>query len=243
LLDADEIADTITSVREDVVNDLIDEFIPPQSLEEQWDAPGLEKQLQTDLGLQLPVVQWLAEDDRLHEENLRARIQEQAQAAYDAKCERIGPVMREIEKQVMLQVLDNAWKEQLASMDHLRQGINLRSYAQRNPKQEYKREAFYLFQGMLQKVKREAIQLLARVEPVTREQMEAMERQRREERERQKIQLQHDQVSALGGAQSQEQPAMRSPEPFVREGRKVGRNDPCPCGSGKKYKQCHGKLA
>jgi preprotein translocase subunit SecA len=242
LLDADEIADTITSVRVDVVNDLVDEFIPPQSLEEQWDVPGLEKQLQADFGLQLPIAKWLEEDERLHEEKLRARIQEQVQAAYDAKCERIGQVMREIEKQVMLQVLDNAWKEQLAAMDHLRQGINLRSYAQRNPKQEYKREAFYLFQEMLQKVKREVIHLLARVEPVTREQMEAMERQRREERERQKIQLQHDEISALGGTHPQEQPLMRAPEPFVREGRKVGRNDPCPCGSGKKYKQCHGKL-
>ncbi|WP_341936378.1 preprotein translocase subunit SecA [Marinimicrobium sp. C2-29] len=248
LLESESISDTITSIRYDVVDELISEYVPPQSLEEQWDVAGLEKRLEKELGLRLPLQQWLDEDDQLHEEKLREKIQEEAQAAYNAKCERIGSVMTEIEKQVMLQVLDNSWKEQLANMDHLRQGINLRSYAQRNPKQEYKREAFYLFQAMLDKVKHEVIRLLARVEPVTREQMEEMERKRREERDRQKMQLQHDEVSALEGRKQQ---AASQPEgegapggrPFVRENRKVGRNDPCPCGSGKKYKQCHGKLS
>jgi len=247
LLEADSISETITSIRAEVVDTLVSEFIPPQSLEEQWDVPALEKQLETELALKLPLARWLDEDTHLAEEQLRERIIEEAQKAYDAKRERIGEVMDEIEKQVMLQVLDNAWKDQLAAMDHLRQGINLRSYAQRNPKQEYKKESFYLFQGMLEKVKREVIQLLTRVEPVTREQMEAMEQRRREERERerQKMQLKHDQVSAL---QNPDAPGAAAPEsappstPFVREGRKVGRNDPCPCGSGKKYKQCHGKL-
>ncbi|WP_439509643.1 preprotein translocase subunit SecA [Marinimicrobium koreense] len=248
LLEAETITDTINSVRFDVVDEIISEHIPPQSLEEQWDVTGLEKRLEQEFGLRLPLAKWLDEDDQLHEEKLREKLQTEVQGAYDAKCARIGPVMTEIEKQVMLQVLDNAWKEQLANMDHLRQGINLRSYAQKNPKQEYKREAFYLFQGMLDKVKHEVIHLLARVEPVTREQMEEMERKRREERERQKMQLQHDEVSALSGGRQQaaEQPAGEGEpggQPFVRDGRKVGRNDPCPCGSGKKYKQCHGKLS
>jgi len=246
LLEADSITDTLNAVRADVVDEWISDYIPPQSLEEQWDVPGLEKRLEQELGLQLPIARWLDEDDQLHEEKLREKIQSEAQAAYDAKCERIGSIMVEIEKQVMLQVLDNAWKEQLSNMDHLRQGINLRSYAQRNPKQEYKREAFYLFQAMLERVKREVIHLLARVEPVTREQMEEMERKRREERERQKMQLQHDEVSALGkqqAAQESEGASANNARPFVRQSRKVGRNDPCPCGSGKKYKQCHGKLS
>lgn len=241
LLDADTIRDTITSIRGDVVEDMINYFIPPMSIEDQWNVPGLEKQIETDFGLQLPIAKWLDEDDRLHEEKLREKILAEIQASYDAKCERIGNIMIEIEKQVMLQVLDNAWKDHLANMDHLRQGINLRSYAQKNPKQEYKREAFELFQQLLETVKRETIHLLARVEPITREQMEEMERQRREALERQKMLLQHEQVSALG----EEQPAAgqpQMPEPFVRQGRKVGRNDPCPCGSGKKYKQCHGQL-
>ena len=155
----------------------------------------------------------------------------------------VGDIMLEIEKQVMLQVLDNAWKDHLATMDHLRQGINLRSYAQRNPKQEYKREAFELFQSLLMTVKRETIHLMARVEPISREQMEEMENQRREELARQKMQLRHDELSALGEAEPEPvASAPRTPSTVVREGRKVGRNDPCPCGSGKKFKSCHGAL-
>jgi preprotein translocase subunit SecA len=241
LLDADTIRDTVNTVRGDVVDDMISHFIPPMSIEDQWNVPGLEKQIETDFGLQLPIAKWLDEDNRLHEEKLREKILAEIQAGYDAKCERIGNIMVEIEKQVMLQVLDNAWKEHLANMDHLRQGINLRSYAQKNPKQEYKREAFELFQQLLETVKRETIHLLARVEPITREQMEAMEKQRREALERQKMLLQHEQVSAMGEEQLPERDHQQ-PEPFVRQGRKVGRNDPCPCGSGKKYKQCHGQL-
>ncbi len=239
LLEAESISDTVTNVRADVVSDMISTFIPPQSIEDQWNVPGLEKQIELDFGLQLPLAKWLDEDSQLHEETLREKIYAEIQGAYNAKFERIGSIMTEIEKQVMLQVLDNAWKEHLAHMDHLRQGINLRSYAQRNPKQEYKREAFELFQGLLEKVKRETIHLLARVEPVTREQMEEMERRQREALQRQKMQLQHEQISALGGEESTQPPQQA---PMVRAGRKVGRNDPCPCGSGKKYKQCHGQL-
>jgi len=239
LLDADNIRDTITTIRADVVHDLLLTFIPPQSIEDQWDISGLEKQIEIDFGLRLPIAKWLEEDSRLHEESLRQKIIHEVQAAYDAKCERVGDIMLEIEKQVMLQVVDNCWKEQLASMDHLRQGINLRSYAQRNPKQEYKRESFELFQSMLSNVKRETIHLMARVEPITREQMDAMEQQRREELARQKMQLQHEQVASLEAAMPQ--PKLTQ-APIIREGRKVGRNDPCPCGSGKKFKSCHGQI-
>jgi len=243
LLDADTIRETITAIRADVVDDLTNAFIPPQSIEDQWDVPGLEKQIEMDFGLKLPVAKWLEEDTRLHEETLRKKILEEIQGAYEAKCARVGDIMLEIEKQVMLQVLDNAWKEHLASMDHLRQGINLRSYAQKNPKQEYKREAFEMFQQLLHTVKRETVYLMARVEPITREQMEEMENRRREELARQKMELHHDELSAL--AEQQEAAPASAPRPqtpIVREGRKVGRNDPCPCGSGKKYKSCHGQL-
>jgi preprotein translocase subunit SecA len=240
LLDADSIRETITAVREEVVDDLVNGFIPPQSIEDQWDVPGLEKQIESDFGLRLTIAKWLEEDTRLHEETLRKKILAEVQGAYDAKCERVGEIMLEIEKQVMLQVLDNAWKDHLATMDHLRQGINLRSYAQKNPKQEYKREAFELFQSLLMTVKRETVHLMARVEPVSREQMEEMENQRREELARQKMQLRHDELSALG--QPEEPQAITPRAQVVREGRKIGRNDPCPCGSGKKYKSCHGSL-
>ncbi len=239
LLDADSIRDTITAVREEVVDDLVSEFIPPQSIEDQWNISGLEKQIESDYGLRLPIAKWLEEDTRLHEETLRKKILAEIQGAYDAKCERVGEIMFEIEKQVMLQVLDNAWKDHLATMDHLRQGINLRSYAQKNPKQEYKREAFELFQSLLMTVKRETVHLMARVEPISREQMEEMENQRREELARQKMQLRHDELSSLG---QPEEPRAMPQNQVVREGRKVGRNDPCPCGSGKKFKSCHGAL-
>lgn len=242
LLDADSIRETITAVREEVVDELVNEYIPPQSIEDQWDVPGLEKQIETDFGLRLPIAKWLEEDTRLHEETLRKKILAEIQGAYDAKCERVGDIMVEIEKQVMLQVLDNAWKDHLATMDHLRQGINLRSYAQKNPKQEYKREAFELFQSLLLTVKRETVHLMARVEPISREQMEEMENQRREELARQKMQLRHDELSSLA---QPDEPQAQAPTPraqVVREGRKIGRNDPCPCGSGKKYKSCHGSL-
>ena len=242
LLDAESIRETITAIREEVVEDVINGFIPPQSIEDQWDVAGLEKQIEMDFGLHLTIAKWLEEDTRLHEETLRKKILAEIQGAYDAKCERVGDIMLEIEKQVMLQVLDNAWKDHLATMDHLRQGINLRSYAQKNPKQEYKRESFELFQSLLMTVKRETIYLMARVEPISREQMEEMENQRREELARQKMQLRHDELSALVEPEPQPTAVPRTPSTVVREGRKVGRNDPCPCGSGKKFKSCHGAL-
>lgn len=238
LLEAETISETITLVRSDVVNDIIDGYIPPQSMEEQWDIAGLESNLEVELGLKLPIQQWLDEDKSVHEATIRERVLAAAQQAYDDKCDRIGDVIKDIERQIMLQVLDMQWKEHLASMDHLRQGIGLRAYAQKNPKQEYKREAFELFQNMLNTIKFEVIKVLARVEPITQEQMDEMERKRAEALARQKMQLQHAEMNAMGEAPA----APDQAKPFVRPGQKVGRNDNCPCGSGKKYKQCHGKL-
>jgi len=246
LLEADNIRDIVTTIRTDVIADVISGYVPPQSMEEQWDIPGLEQFLDSEYDLKLPISQWLKEDNSLHEETLNAKIVEHAQAAYSEKAERLGDDLLYIEKQVMLQVLDMLWKEHLSNMDHLRQGINLRAYAQRNPKQEYKRESFELFQSMLENIKRDTVRILARVEPVSTEQMEALEAQRKEEMER-KMQLQHEQASAMTEADNSEHQGGAEDEQkvqtFVREGKKVGRNDPCPCGSGKKYKQCHGKLS
>jgi preprotein translocase subunit SecA len=244
LLEADSIGDMVSSIREDVVADLVSGFIPPQSLEEQWDIPGLEKSLEVELGLNLPVVKWLEDDKKLHEESLLQKITEEAQLAYKAKEERFGEVIREVEKQIMLQVLDTLWKEHLANMDHLRQGIGLRAFAQKNPKQEYKRESFELFQEMLGNLKHELIRVLATVQPISQEEMQAMEDRRRAEFERQQMQLQHEEANSLGGDSNEsKESTVSTDKPFVRQGEKVGRNDACPCGSGKKFKQCHGKLA
>ncbi|WP_237057675.1 preprotein translocase subunit SecA [Microbulbifer sediminum] len=245
LLEAENISDTITAIREDVVHELVSSFVPPQSVEEQWDIPGLEKQLAGELGLELPVQQWLDEDRTLHEESLRKKIVAAAQEAYDAKVKRVGEstgdpnMMATVERQIMLQVLDQLWKEHLSSMDHLRAGIGLRAYANKNPKQEFKRESFHLFQSLLENLKHEVIRVLAHVEPMTREQMEEMEQRRLEAQRRQELELRHAEASAI--PQDAEASEAAAPEP-ARRGPKVGRNDPCPCGSGKKFKQCHGKL-
>lgn len=243
LLEASSISDTITNIREDMLNGLISAYIPLQSVEEQWDIAGLEKQLNDDLGLQLPVRQWLDEDHNLHEESLRKKVITAAEQAYQQKVERIGRdagdenLMPTIERQIMLQVLDQLWKEHLATMDHLRAGIGLRAYANRNPKQEFKRESFQLFQTMLDNLKHEVVRALAHLEPMTREQMNDQEQQRLEAQRRQELELQHAAATV-----PEEEVNKKVGEEPVRRGPKVGRNDPCPCGSGKKYKQCHGKL-
>lgn len=240
LLAADDIADIISNIRDDVIDSAISFYIPPQSLAEQWDIAGLEDHLYAEFGLKLPIQTWLAEDNRLHEEGLRTRIHEAANEAYQQKCETLGADIRVIERQVMLQVLDTLWKEHLSNMDHLRQGIGLRAYAQKNPRQEYKRESFELFQQMLESIKLDTVRFLSRVQVRSPEEVAAMEARQLEEQKRQQLQMQHEEVSALGGEAQPQQG--NNPQPFVREGRKVGRNDPCPCGSGKKYKQCHGRL-
>ena len=241
LLEDGDISEIITTVRRDVVNECISSYIPPQSLEEQWDVEGLEKALNTEMALELPVKRWLDEETRLDEEGLRDRIASHAQDSYESRYAHVGEQMREIERQIMLQVLDNLWKEHLSNMDQLRQGIGLRAYAQKNPKQEYKRESFALFEELLENIKYETIRFLSHIEVATREDMERMEQQRREEKQR--MQFQHAESSALTeqAAESGAEPAKVN-QPITREGPKVGRNEPCPCGSGKKYKQCHGKI-
>jgi preprotein translocase subunit SecA len=226
---------------------VIDGFIPPMSVEEQWDVPGLEKQLDAEFAIALPVAGWLEADDKLHEEALREKIIGEIQAAYDAKSAEVGPDMRKIEKQIMLQVLDTLWKEHLATMDHLRQGIHLRAYAQKNPKQEYKRESFALFEELLRSLKQEVVKFLSHVQIQRRDESELIERQRREAAAREQMAFQHAEASAMaqavpGGDAGAAEPVPAPPQPFTRSQPKVGRNEPCPCGSGKKYKQCHGKL-
>jgi preprotein translocase subunit SecA len=246
LLAADHITDIIENLHRDVVTELIDRFIRAGSLPEQWDIPGLEEELRHEMNLDLPLRQWLDADDRLHEQGLRERIQAAADAAYAVKVAEIGSDIHLIEKQVMLQVLDNHWKEHLAAMDQLRQGIGLRAYAQKNPKQEYKREAFAMFQDLLSRIKHDTVRFLVRLQVRREEDINALEQQRLEEEARQRLAFQHAEAAGLGESQAEPRAdaatTRRAPAPFVREDIKVGRNEPCPCGSGKKFKQCHGKL-
>ena len=236
LLDVSDVSETIASIREDVFKTTIDNYIPPQSLEEMWDIKGLEERLKNDFDLDMPITEWLDKEPELHEETLRERILEQAKESYLRKEEVVGAeMMRNFEKGVMLQTLDSLWKEHLAAMDYLRQGIHLRGYAQKDPKQEYKRESFNMFGNMLESLKYEVVSVLSKVQVRMPEEVEALELQRREEAARlaRQQQLSHQEENAL---------AIEDPNsPAVAE-RKVGRNDPCPCGSGKKYKQCHGRL-
>ncbi|MDA9983833.1 preprotein translocase subunit SecA [Porticoccaceae bacterium] len=238
LLEDGDISDVITAVREDVVTQSMDMFIPPQSLEEQWDIEGLEKSLHTDFTLQLPIGHWLEDDSRLDEETLRARIIKLVQEDYDTRYADVGPQMREVERQIMLQVLDTQWKDHLANMDQLRQGIGLRAYAQKNPKQEYKRESFAMFEELLANIKYETIRFLSHIQVASEDDMRKLEAQRRKEQEGREYQ--HAQSANLAQEQGEESAA--APQPVQRLGPKVGRNDPCPCGSEKKYKQCHGKI-
>jgi len=243
LLEAEDISDTIAAIRDDVVNEAISEFVPPMSLEEQWDIAGLERQLENEFAVQLPLQQWLDEDDKLAEEGLRERITAAVAEAYEAKCAEVGPDMRKIEKQIMLQVLDTLWKEHLATMDQLRQGIHLRAYAQKNPKQEYKRESFALFQEMLESLKVEVVRFLSHVQVQRPDEAALLEQRRREQAEQEKLAFQHAEAASLAEAEAGgSAPDGEQAQPFKREQPKVGRNEPCPCGSGKKYKQCCGQL-
>ncbi|CAE6884526.1 preprotein translocase subunit SecA [Vibrio alginolyticus] len=242
LMSVDDISDMIEQNREDVMTAIIDEYIPPQSLEEMWDVEGLQERLKADFDLDVPVKQWLEEDDKLYEEALREKIIGLAVDVYKAKEEVVGAqVLRNFEKSVMLQTLDTLWKEHLAAMDHLRQGIHLRGYAQKNPKQEYKRESFELFEGLLEALKTDVITVLSRVRVQQQEEVERMEEQRRAQAEEaaRRAQAQH---AAAENQLSDGEESEGSNQPVVRDERKVGRNEPCPCGSGKKYKQCHGKI-
>ena len=242
-MESDDISDIVASIRDEVVNDSINRFIPPKSIEEQWDISGLEKYLESEFAVQLPIQSWLDEDDSLHEETLRTKILDLVVAVYTEKELSAGAQsMRAFEKQVFLHILDTLWKEHLASMDHLRQGIHLRSYAQKNPKQEYKREAFALFEGLLDNLKKDVVRVTSHVRIQTPEELAEIEHQRKEELERQlgSAKAIHEDANGPRDESSDQEPRQT---PVMREGRKVGRNEPCPCGSGKKYKQCHGVVS
>jgi preprotein translocase subunit SecA len=254
LLGSESISETIVEIGQRVMDQVIDIHVPPNSMEEEWDVPGLQQQLETGFNLKLPLDQWLLQDTAMDEERLRAQIQAAFIEAYQNKSVHMGaPVMRQFEKAVMLQMLDTAWREHLAAMDYLRQGIHLRGYAQKNPKQEYKREAFQLFVQLLDRVNYDVISALSKFEVKLEHDVEQMEAQRRHSINTMHMEYQHAEMHALqvpvaAGDAGEAAPPRPSPMPleaaqtFVRHAPKVGRNEPCSCGSGKKYKQCHGKL-
>ena len=243
LLESTDITETITAIRNDVLTTEANQFIPPESVEEQWDAAGLEKSLLGEFNFKAQVTDWIKQEPTLDEEKIKTRVLENAAREYEEKFAMVEhkEYVRQFERGVMLQTLDNHWREHLASLDHLRQGIHLRGYAQKNPKQEYKREAFELFSGLLDVVKREVTQKLMLVRVQTEQEVEQAVEQVEHVPEPKNVQYHHaDYDEALETAKSGDDTAV---QPFVRQGQKIGRNDPCPCGSGKKYKQCHGKLS
>ncbi|MDR0780707.1 MAG: preprotein translocase subunit SecA [Pseudomonadales bacterium] len=258
LMETDDVSAVITFMRQSAVNDFINNYVPPGSLDEQWDIAGLEVALIGEFGAKLPVQQWLDDDKTLDEEALRERILAAIEQEYNAKCLEVGDNMRVFEKQIMLQILDSLWKEHLGQMESLRQGIGLRGYGGKNPKQEYKREAFMLFESLLNNLQSEVVKFLSLVRIRREQEVDAIERQRAEEAARIVQQQLHaaqpvdtPQAEALkrvlaqvqAKAQAQGQARLDQSAPGAPAGmQKVGRNDPCPCGSGQKYKQCHGKL-
>jgi preprotein translocase subunit SecA len=251
LMAAEDVADAVAGIRHEVVNTIIDRFVPPRSPEELWDIDGMVQAIERDFGVRVDAKSWLEADKNLVEDDLRDRVVGELDRAYEAKVQTYGaPVVRHIEKAIMLQQVDTHWREHLAAMDYLRQGIHLRSYAQKNPKQEYKREAFELFTTMLDRVKHDTVSLLSRMQLRTQADIDA-EEEERQRRLARAMQFQHaapEQITAPAAeAGPVAEPQQRgAPEPvaqFVRETKKVGRNEPCPCGSGKKYKHCHGALA
>jgi preprotein translocase subunit SecA len=247
LLDAESVKENIEGIRGDVVEDLVARFVPPNSVDDAWDLQGLEQELAVEAGLELPVTRWPDESEELDAETISRRVQEAMAAHFDQKEAQLGPeTMRSLEKHIMLTVLDKSWKEHLASMDYLRQGIHLRGYAQKQPKQEYKKEAFELFSSMLEKVKLEVVTILSRVRIRSEEEVAALEAEERRAAAAREQQLQFQHQDA-GGYSADEEAAQVNlqqdlPGTIVREGIKVGRNDACPCGSGKKFKHCHGQL-
>jgi len=239
LLESTDISETISALRADMINSIISQHIPPGSVEEQWDVPGLEKGIAGELQLQLPVKKWLDEEPELHEETLRERIVAAAAEAYGKKVELVGPEnMHQFERMIMLQSLDQRWREHLAALDYLRQGIHLRGYAAKNPTQEYKKEAFSMFADLLERIRRDVTQILMTVQIRSEQDVEAVEPEPPPENLEYHHASYEEAITAPAGGDSEAKPV-----PFVRGGQKVGRNDPCPCGSGKKYKLCHGRLA
>ena len=250
LMARNDISDLIQEMREEVVSGLVDEYIPPQSVPEQWDIPALESAVKTEFNTSQPIQQWLDEDDQLYEDQLKDKLVSILEQEYELKSTAVGDNMRLFEKQISLQILDGLWKEHLATMDHLRQGIFLRSYGGKNPRQEYKREAFALFTELLDNLQREAVKVLSHVQIRQEDAADAIERKRREEAAKERMNYQHQEVPALSGSAAVEENQRTNDfqqsdrqSPFVRDVAKVGRNDPCPCGSGKKYKLCCGKIS
>jgi preprotein translocase subunit SecA len=243
LMETDDISENISNIRHEVVESEISQFVAPGSMPEQWDLENLEEDIESEFGLQLPLRQWMEKDDELHEESLRKRIQDAIDQAYQEKVDLYGrELMNHLEKAITLQVLDSQWKDHLASMDHLRQGIGLRGYAQKDPKQEYKREAFEMFTSMLDRIKHEITTLLARVQ--LREENELAEMEANMQQQQQAMEFNHPDVNTSTSPEPVAAEEIKNSNvPYVRQQRKVGRNEPCPCGSGKKYKQCHGKIA
>jgi len=246
LMAAEDISETILAMREEVVDDLVEQFIPTEAVEEQWDPEGLEAALRGEFASEQPVAQWLTEDQNLDGEGLKAKILDKLAEDYAEKTAQVGEaMMRRFEKQMMLLTLDHLWKEHLQAMDQLRQGIHLRAYAQKQPKQEYKRESFELFQGLLDSIRRDVTRLLAQAKFQPAEEVERAERERREAEQ---ARARFDQP-APDAAESPREGRAAPPAPEagaqapVRAEPKVGRNQPCPCGSGKKYKHCHGTVA
>ncbi len=249
LMATEDVSETIAAIRHDVVNGIIDLHMPPGSIDEQWDVPGLEQNLEEEFGISFPVSEWLEADHDLHEESVRGKVIDELVAAAAVKEEVTGSEsMRHFEKSVLLQVVDHLWKEHLAAMDYLRQSINLRSYAQKNPKQEYKRESFEMFQQLLEGIKAEVVRVVTRVEIRSQEESEA---ERQAQQAFQPMSFEHAKAegmaiaeasSAAFGEGTENEVEVKQTQTYVRDVPKVGRNEPCPCGSGKKYKQCHGKL-
>ena len=240
LMAVDDVSATINKISKNVIETIFSTYIPADSLEEQWDIAGLEKKIQENYLLQLPIADWLENDSDLHAESLRERIADAIHKAYSEKEEQVGnEAMRQFEKALMLQSLDNHWREHLASMDHLRQGIGLRGYAQKNPKQEYKREAFIMFTDMLDGIKEEVASNLLKAQFMAEEDVQAMEAEHRRAAAA-NLQFNHANMESLASADEE---TAEEHTPYVRVQEKVGRNQPCPCGSGKKYKQCHGKIS
>jgi len=242
LLESTDIAETIRNMIAGLIDEVVKRYVPPESLEEQWDIPGLEAALAGEYQIQAPVAEWLKADTEISETSIRDRLSEAALAQYANKEAQVGPeLMRQFERSLMLQTLDQQWRDHLANLDHLRQGIHLRGYAQKNPKQEYKRESFELFSDMLDRVKQDVVKIVLTVQVRTPEDVQAVE----EAPAVTNVRYQHadyDAALASEPGEGDAAAAVAAP-PFVRAGTKVGRNDPCPCGSGRKYKQCHGRLA
>jgi preprotein translocase subunit SecA len=247
LLASESVASVVSEIRDDVVAELVARFVPPDSIDTQWKLPALEKETAEEYGLTVDTSRLLRDNEELSAESISEHVREAFERSLREKEAMIGSeMMRTLERHVMLTVLDQSWKEHLARMDFLRQGIHLRGYAQKQPKQEYKREAFEMFGQMMDKIRHEVIKLLMRVRIRSEAevaQMEEAERQRNAARS-QTMQYQHEEAGGMGADEEAAQVAAQAPVPhtIVREGPKVGRNDACPCGSGKKYKHCHGAL-